>query len=276
MNPFTSGQTYRRIQDIHEQFGGQRQGGISTPSKHPYIFLFTGETGSSYGYKDDFRPDGTFWYTGEGQVGDMTLNRGNLAIQRHREENKSIILFEYVSRGRVRCLGEATYLGNHIERRQDRNANLRNALIFELDVDSSANAAEAESAETETPNERTLRIWSRPLTEVRELALRKAPTAATEKYRRIIARQRSVAVRVYVLRRADGTCEACGIKAPFTTQSGRPYLEPHHINRLGDGGPDTPEFVATVCPNCHREIHYGIKGDSINMKLAKYVYSIER
>jgi hypothetical protein len=34
-------------------------------------------------------------------------------------------------------------------------------------------------------------------------------------------------------------------------------LEPHHIRRLGDGGPDDPRFMGAVCPNCHREIHHG-------------------
>ncbi len=77
--PFEPGQTYNRRQDIHDRFGGQRQGGISTPSAHPLIFLFTGETGTTYGYRDEFRPDGTFWYTGEGQTGAMVMQRGNLA-----------------------------------------------------------------------------------------------------------------------------------------------------------------------------------------------------
>src|SRR5215813_14144712 len=108
MIPFEPGQTYRRIEDIHEPFGGQRQGGISTPSGHPYIFLFTGESGSAYGYKDDFRPDGTFWYTGEGQVGDMKWERGNAAIREHQRDKKTLLLFEYVAPGQVRFIGEAT------------------------------------------------------------------------------------------------------------------------------------------------------------------------
>ena len=63
---FQVGQTYHRQKDIHDAYGGQRQGGISTPSGHPYVFLFTGDSGTQYGSRDEFRPDGTFWYTGEG------------------------------------------------------------------------------------------------------------------------------------------------------------------------------------------------------------------
>ena len=275
MNPFEAGKVYNRRTDIQLRFGGQRQGGISTPAKYPYVFIFTGDAGLQFGYKDDFRPDGTFWYTGEGQSGDMKMDRGNLAIQTHQRNNKSIILFEYVARGQVRCIGEATYLGHHIERKPDGNAILRDAIVFELDVNSNVDASESATTETENPNERTLRLWYRPLAEVREMALNRAPSAATEKTRRIITRQRSEAVRVYVLRRADGKCDACQKDAPFLTINNRPYLEPHHIYRLSDGGPDTPDCVVAVCPNCHKEIHFGINGTSINEGLIHHVRAME-
>jgi hypothetical protein len=42
---FSPGQVYRR-RDLHETFGGQRQGGISTPAKAPFIFLITGDSGN--------------------------------------------------------------------------------------------------------------------------------------------------------------------------------------------------------------------------------------
>ena len=92
---FAVGQTYSRRKDIHAVYGGQQQGGISTPSSHNLIFIFTGESGTTYGYKDEFRPDGTFWYTGEGQKGDMEMIRGNKAIRDHQKEGKIIHLFEY-------------------------------------------------------------------------------------------------------------------------------------------------------------------------------------
>jgi len=127
------------------------------------------------------------------------MDRGNLAIQNHQKSNKSIILFEYVSRGKVRCIGEATYFGYHIERRPDVSTNLRNAAIFELDINASVGAPETAKPEVKYPNERTLHLWSRPLTEVRDMALRRSPLSGSEKTQRIITRQRSEAVRVYVL-----------------------------------------------------------------------------
>ncbi|BBQ03605.1 hypothetical protein BSFA1_87330 (plasmid) [Burkholderia sp. SFA1] len=60
-----------------------------------------------------------------------------------------------------------------------------------------------------------------------------------------------------VLLRADGICEGCGEPAPFKRGDGRPYLEVHHKQRLADGGEDTVENAHALCPNCHRERHFG-------------------
>lgn len=62
-----------------------------------------------------------------------------------------------------------------------------------------------------------------------------------------------------VLIRAKGNCGKCREKGPFNRASdGTRYLEVHHIIRLADGGEDTVENAMAVCPNCHRELHYGI------------------
>ena len=45
MSEFEIGKIYSRRTDIHARFGGQQQGGISTPASSPIIFLFTGESG---------------------------------------------------------------------------------------------------------------------------------------------------------------------------------------------------------------------------------------
>jgi predicted HNH restriction endonuclease len=60
-----------------------------------------------------------------------------------------------------------------------------------------------------------------------------------------------------VWERAAGICEVCNKPAPVLTREGRPYLEVHHRIRLSDGGDDTVENAIAVCPNCHREAHYG-------------------
>jgi hypothetical protein len=68
------------------------QGGISTPSKHDFIILFTSAMGEQYGYKDGWNEQGL--YTGEGQQGDMAFIRGNLAIRDHVENGKALHLLK--------------------------------------------------------------------------------------------------------------------------------------------------------------------------------------
>ena len=61
-----------------------------------------------------------------------------------------------------------------------------------------------------------------------------------------------------VLLRASGRCEACKKPAPFVKRSdGTPYLEVHHKKRLAKGGEDSVDNAIALCPNCHRQEHYG-------------------
>lgn len=59
----------------------------------------------------------------------------------------------------------------------------------------------------------------------------------------------------YVRKRAGGYCDLCRNKAPFYDEDGNPYLETHHIERLSNGGIDSPDNMVALCPNCHRKVH---------------------
>ena len=76
---FVRGEEYRRKQ-LHKKYGGQQEGGISTPKGQP--FIFTGESGKRHGYDDPWE-DGVLNYYGAGQIGDMQMLRGNRAIRDH-------------------------------------------------------------------------------------------------------------------------------------------------------------------------------------------------
>jgi 5-methylcytosine-specific restriction protein A len=61
-----------------------------------------------------------------------------------------------------------------------------------------------------------------------------------------------------VLERASGICEGCQNPAPFNRRrDGTPYLEVHHKVPLSLNGEDTVENAIALCPNCHRQEHYG-------------------
>jgi 5-methylcytosine-specific restriction enzyme A len=262
---FVQGQTYVR-QDLHRQYGGQGQGGISTPSRHKFIMLFTGDQGEQYGYRDGWTSDGgIFLYTGEGQVGDMKFDRGNRAVRDHIPDQKDLHLFEYVQTGRVRYIGQMVYAGHQIREAPDRNGNLRNVIVFEL------NSITAFDQPATTQDTQEAGLWEEGLQDLRQKALSLAADTRTPQERLVNTRLRSAAIKIYVLKRSGGKCESCGLDAPFITEAGRQYLEPHHIRRLSDGGPDHPEWVAAVCPNCHRRAHYSRDKNTFNARLIDIV-----
>lgn len=130
---FAPGKVYRR-RDIHALFGGQEQGGISTPADHKVVFVFTGPAGEEYGYSDGWADDGSYHYFGEGQLGDMEFSRGNAAIRDHEKNGKQLHLFttQGTDSGYVRYVGEMRYVGHHFVQAPDKRGRMRRAIVFHL------------------------------------------------------------------------------------------------------------------------------------------------
>ncbi|MBS1084447.1 HNH endonuclease [Gluconobacter kondonii] len=269
--PFELHRSYHRRNDIHARFGGQQQGGISTPAEAPGIFIFTGHGAGHVGYQDVFGADGSFRYTGQGQLGDMRMISGNRAIRDHVQNGKDLLLFQQTQKGGlVRFEGLYVCGGWEIEQQPDMDGQPRQAIVFTL-VPQNGLSIEAEDLATEAPADL-------PLAELRERALQ-AAFASNEASPRVAlmnVRARSKAVRDYVLARARGSCENCRSAAPFLTATRQPYLETHHIHKLSDGGPDHPASVAALCPNCHREAHFGVGQVLLNDQLLEHVQILEK
>ena len=97
--------------------------------------------------------------------------------------------------------------------------------------------------------------------EERKARLEKAPKKPESSTVTTKAFKRNADVVVAVLERAKGECErkneGCKNPVPFKRNNGSTFLEVHHIIRLADGGDDTVENAIALCPNCHRELHFG-------------------
>ena len=89
-------------------------------------------------------------------------------------------------------------------------------------------------------------------------------------------RSTSTAVHSYAIQRSKGICESCDTPAPFETRNGTPYLEVHHLIPISKGGPDHPENVAAVCPNCHRRTEKSKDSDQFNNDIIKKVLAKEK
>jgi len=87
--------------------------------------------------------------------------------------------------------------------------------------------------------------------------------------------ERSSQVRSYILKRAGGFCEWCGQEG-FKTLAGSIYLETHHIQPLSEGGSDTVDNVVALCPNHHRQAHFGVNAVQFQKELADRVEKLNK
>ena len=269
---FVPGQLYRR-RALHAEYGGSYQSGISYSVQAPVVFLYTGESGEQYGYRDGWQGGGTYRYTGEGQSGDMTFTRGNLAIRDHAAHGHSLYLFAKVKKpsGHVAFVGEMVYVGHLlVEGVPDRDGTPRTAIVFELRPVDAADTPDAEPERYDDqlppadPVERQVSAFNRSRLAAEDgSAYRASPATLPDPPDSRTSR----ATRTFVLRRARAHCEGCGLAAPFVRIDGSPYLEPHRV----DLGPDQelpgPESVVALCPNCHRRAHFGEDGRLYNEQL---------
>lgn len=115
---------------IHDQYGGNRQSGISASAKFPFIFIFTGAEGKQYGYKDRWENNNVFSYTGEGQLGDMQFTKGNLALREHLRTGKRVFLFRYIQRSFVEFVSEVESIDFDYFLTHDREGDLRTGIKF--------------------------------------------------------------------------------------------------------------------------------------------------
>lgn len=85
---------------------------------------------------------------------------------------------------------------------------------------------------------------------------------------------RDAMIRARVLKRAAGKCEFCG-RHGFKRADGSHYLESHHIIALADEGVDRMANVIALCPNDHREAHFGRRSEHLEARMISIVRRLE-
>lgn len=235
---FEIGKVYDRRQEIHGRYGGQRQGGISTPREWPVVFLFTGESGEQYGYKDGWNENGVFLYTGEGQAGDMTFVRGNRAIRDHAIEGNDLHLFQALGKGAgYRYLGRFACSSWEYRQGVDVNEDKRRTIVFHL----VQHEDEDSVALLPSPMATLDRLKQRALDAASE-AREKDPREARRLYH-----QRSAAVREYVLARA-GPASRAEARPRSPGRTARPTWSPTTQGGCRTGGRITPGGLELSAP----------------------------
>lgn len=87
--------------------------------------------------------------------------------------------------------------------------------------------------------------------------------------------RRNAAVRALILSRSQGACEYCH-ELGFEMDSGERYLETHHILPLSEGGPDEQSNMIALCPEIHRQAHYGKNREELKEKFLRIVHEKEK
>jgi hypothetical protein len=230
---------YKRSR-LHDQLGGQRQRGISPCREVDVILLFTSFSGTEEGYSDTIANDGTVVYTGEGREGDMTLTHGNRAISQHQDDSREIHLFETVTQGNVRYLGQYRCNGYSWEKSPDANDELRDAIQFEL----VPNSTEFVYSDTES-NTKNIEL-----------------PEGSDTIERRTSTQNSIVRNQTLVRNLkeiyDDICQICGDKRLQGEDVGFSHV--HHLMPLGNphSGDDKPENVIVLCPNHHEDFENGM------------------
>lgn len=69
---------------------------------------------------------------------------------------------------------------------------------------------------------------------------------------------RPTALKNAIIKRDGTRCKICGYKG-FLKKTGENYCELHHMIELNKLAPNTLQSwnILVVCPNCHRQLHYG-------------------
>lgn len=119
--------------DLHERYGGRRQGGISPSKVSDNVFLITAPSGSQFGYIfDGPGTDGYFHYTGEGQNGDQQMAQGNRAVRDHRTEGRDLQLMR-AHGTELEYLGQFEYVDHYeADAPEFASEDLRKVIVFRL------------------------------------------------------------------------------------------------------------------------------------------------
>ena len=261
---FEKNKLYRRS-ELHDQYGGNRQRGISTSAKHNVIFIFDMNEGS-FGYRNHWDEEqGLYYYSGEGQIGDQSFTQGNKALLKHIEYGKSVYLFKEVGNSLYRFVDQMLLIGYDIQFGSDKNLQQREVIVF---------AFEPIHAIREGAHKFSPTMRNKSVEELKQIATRvlTQATGLSLSARQFQVREQSSAVHYSVLARANDHCEACNQPAPFESEDG-PYLELHSLYNESDDVLLNPSQAAAVCPNCHARLHKGKDRMDFNERLKNIIIS---
>ncbi|MGL5712374.1 MAG: HNH endonuclease [Paraclostridium sp.] len=240
--------------DLMQTFKCSGQGGMRKSNTTNTLILISDETKGLY--EDKWYGD-EFHYTGMGKSGDQSLDfMQNKTLYQSNTNGVELHLFEVFEAKKYTYSGQVTLSGEPYQTTQTGDDGVdRLVWIFKLKP---AQGYEIPTVKKEViennieQKEKKLKKLSDSEIKDKAKDIKGKPgtrNTVTSTY------DRNPYVVEYSRRMANGICDLCNEKAPFSNAKGEPYLEVHHIEWLSKGGDDTVENTAALCPNCHRKMH---------------------
>ena len=240
--------------ELCELFKCSSQGGMRRSHETNTLVIVSNHIKSIY---EDKWIDDVMHYTGMGTSGDQSLSFAqNKTLANSKTNNVEVHLFEvfklkeYFYQGIVKLYSEP-----YQEQQIDENGKKRLVWMFPVKLVNHVPA----SVENKTIKllQTVREKKAKKLDNNRLKMLVEGPSNSKPNKRKTVSEsyERDEKVVQYALRRAKGFCQLCDLPAPFLKKDGTPFLEVHHIEYLSNGGDDTIENVAAICPNCHRKMH---------------------
>ena len=282
---FVKGDSYERTELLNFIGSKQPQSGIIWNKEGSDTIIITtgGRHTKRVGYSDHLQADGSWIYTGQGEKGDQ--NPQSFANSLLTKKEKKVLLFsthepnasEVRSRGNHKKLYQFEGLFKvqswKLETQKEgkrKGDKLVKCILQPIEDFNYQNVIIKDPLENVIiePSE-FYNLRSKIIKAVKKKLSKLNKNSTAEYY------NRSEDVKKYALLRANGQCENCGKDAPFVNSNNIPFLEVHHIFSLADDGPDHPINVAAICPNCHRQSHFGKDMQTLKVKLAQKIIEKE-
>lgn len=240
--------------DLYELFQCGNNGGMRRSRATNTLVLISDHTKSLY---DDKWYGNEFHYTGMGKVGPQSLEyMQNKTLAESAANGVDVHLFEvfkpnnYVYQGLVKLVKKP-----YQEAQLDDNDAIRQVWMFPLKLTVGIPARFSEVDVDKVNEKRAKKARRLNQAKLKKLVEGKERNPGTKRETTSTSYDRDQNVVEYALRRANGICQLCEQPAPFNRKDGTPYLEVHHIVYLNEGGSDTIDNVAALCPNDHRKMH---------------------
>lgn len=260
-------------EELSKTFKVGNMGGMRRSKTTGTLVIISDHTKGLY---DDKWSGDILHYTGMGKVGDQIITGNqNKTLAESDTNGVEVHLFEvlqpkeYIYQGVVKLCDKP-----YQEDQKDSNNDLRKVWMFPLcSVDKFLSIKDADLKDYLALQKKNAeKMKNDDLKATAEARSLKDPAFRITNSKSYV---RDPYIAEYTKRRANGKCELCNNPAPFCTDKGEPYLECHHIVWLSEGGADSIENTAALCPNCHRKMHVLNSPADVKLLLEKAKHRIQ-